>query len=372
MMQQAATINKPVNPAPDPAVVGRMLQLIYGRLAGQVAGLAAKLGIADRMAAGTTTTDGLAAELNANSSSLRRFLRALASFGIVAESRPDQWRLTAGGELFRGDAPASVRDLARLFARREHAASWLALEHSVLTGTSAFEHVHGMDGWSYFRENPEAGAAFNAGMSSIASSIHQAIAGAYDFSGIRLLVDVGGGHGRLMARILERFPTLHGIVYDMPHVVEGTGPYLAASGLADRCEAVAGNFFEGVPRGGDAYILTAILHDWDDEACVKILGNCRRALAPGGRMLIGDFVLKPVNEPDIGTMVDLEMLVATHSGRERTEPEFRELLRRSGFRLNRIVPLPSGNSLVEGLAESGRRPSSRFFRPRPARELGNR
>ena len=349
MMQQAAVIDKTAAAGPDPAAVGKMLQLIYGRFVGHAVGLAAQLGIADRVAAGATTTDRLAGELSANPASLRRFLRALAANGILSEGAPDEWRLTAAGELLRGDAAGSVRDLARLFNRPEHAASWLALEHSVLTGESAFEHVHGTDGWSYFEKYPEANAAFNAAMSSVARSVHQAIAGLYDFSEVRLLVDVGGGHGRLMARVLERFPPLRGIVYDMPHVVNGAAAYLAERGLADRCQAVDGNFFERVPEDADAYIMTAILHDWDDDACVKILRNCRAAMAPGGRVLIGDFVLKPSNEPDFGKMVDLEMLVVTHAGRERTEEEFRSLLGDSGFRLNRIVPLPSGNSLVEGV-----------------------
>lgn len=349
MLQNAATIDNAASFGPDPQALGQMLQLIYGRFAGQVVCLAAKLGIADKIAAGSTTTENLAVLLDANPSSLRRFLRALASHGILAEGVPDQWRLTPAGGLLRENVPGSLRNLARLFAAPEHVNSWLALEHSVLTGGCAFDHVHGMDAWSYGQKHPALNETFNAAMSDIAGAVHRAIAGVYDFTGIQLLVDVGGGHGHLMAHIMERFPRLCGIVYDMPHVVNGAATHLAARGLAERCAAVPGDFFERVPAGADAYIMTAILHDWDDEASAAILRNCRTAMKPEARILIGDFVLKPSNEADFGKALDLEMLVMTPSGRERTEDDFRRLLHRCGLTLNRIFPLPSGNSLVEAV-----------------------
>jgi hypothetical protein len=281
-MQRDMTIDKPESASPDPAALGKMLQLIYGRFAGQTVCLAAKLGIADHITAGLITTTDLAAVLHANPSSLRRFLRALVSYGILAEDVPNEWKLSAAGDLLRQEVPGSVRDLARLFATPEHAHSWLALEHSVLTGTCAFNHVHGADGWSYAQEHPAFNETFNAAMSSIAGSVHQAIAGMYDFAGIELLVDVGGGHGRLMAHILARFPEMRGIVYDMPHVVNGAETYIDQLGLGDRCQAVAGDFFTSVPAGADAYIMTAILHDWDDDASTLILRNCRKAMKPCG------------------------------------------------------------------------------------------
>jgi hypothetical protein len=349
IMRYEVTIDKPALSGPGGETLGKMLQLIYGRFAGQTVCLAAKLGIADRIGAGLASTKDLAAALDANPSSLRRFLRALASYGILAEDGPDLWDLTPAGELLRGDVTGSVRDLARFFAAPEHAHSWLALEHSVLTGGCAFQHVHGVDAWTYAQEHPDFNESFNKAMSSIAGSVHQAIAGVYDFAGIELLVDLGGGHGHLMGHILERFPEMRGIVYDMPHVVNGAESHIAGLGLADRCQAVAGDFFTSVPGGADAYIMTAILHDWDDEASATILRNCRRAMKPGARVLIGDFVLKSSNEPDLGKAVDLEMLVITPSGRERTENDFRQLLQSCGLRLNRILPLPSGNSLVEAV-----------------------
>jgi hypothetical protein len=280
---------------------------------------------------------------------LRRLLRALASQGLLVETAEDRWATTAAGDCLRADAPGSLRNLAVLFGTLAHSLSWIQMEHSVLTGESAFEYVHGQDAWRYARENPPWNDAFNAAMSDIAASVHRAIAEAYDFSGVRRLVDIGGGHGRLMIRILERFPALHGVVFDQPHVVNDVDWFMAERGLARRCQSVAGNFFESVPAGADAYIMTAVLHDWDDDACVEILRNCRSAMAPDGRILIGDFILMPPNQPDFGRLIDLEMLVMAGTGRERTEQEFCHILARAGLSLRKVIPLPAGTSLIEAV-----------------------
>ena len=350
MMQQVSMVDKSSPSGPQPEHVGRILQLIYGRFAGHAVCLAAKLGIADHIAAGAGTTEKLARALNANTSSLRRFLKALASNGLMAEGPQDHWTLTPSGALLRNDVPGSMADLARLFSTDEHAKSWLAIEYSVLTGASAFEHVYQAGAWDYAQQHPEFNRAFNAAMSSLAGSVHRAIVDAYDFAGIDLLVDVGGGHGRLLAHILERHPNMHGIVYDMPHVIGGAAAHLVERGLTARSEAIGGDFFDRVPAGADAYIMTAVIHDWADERCEVILGNCRAAMKPGGRVLLADFVLKPANQPDLGRMIDLEMLAMTSNGRERTEEEFRALLGRSGLRVSRIIPLPVGTSLIEAVA----------------------
>jgi len=344
-----STVLKEPSPKFDtrpPAAVNELLGIIYGRFAGQAVCLAAKLGVADLIENGSDTTQRLAASLGAQAHSLRRFLKLLSSCQILREAGQDRWELTDAGKLLRGHAHGSLRDLARLFATEEHTKSWLALEHAVLTGTPAFDHVWGKDGWAHARENPEFNNAFNAAMSSIAGAVHQAIANVYDFSDVECLVDLGGGHGRLLSVILKRFPDLRGIVFDMPHVVEGARAHIARSGLSERCEAVGGDFFASVPAA-DAYILTAVLHDWNDDECIAILKNCRRAMKPGGRVLIGDFILKPVNEADFGRLIDLEMLVMTRSGRERTQEEFRGLLDKADLRLARVCPLPLGNSLLD-------------------------
>jgi hypothetical protein len=348
---EAQVCDKPMSSIMHRDPQSEVLRLVYGRFIGNAVCLAAKLGIADHIAAGRNRTEDLATVLNATPPSLRRLLKALASYGLLQETS-DTWANTPAGSLLRGDVPNSLRDLARLFASQEHATSWLQLEHSVLTGGSAFEHAHGTDGFSYGRQVPAFDAIFNAAMSSVVGTVHRAIAETYDFSGVKLLVDVGGGHGRLMARILKRFVHLHGIVFDLPHVISGASTHLAEEGLASRCRVVAGDFFEGVPAGADAYLMTAILHDWDDNACVRILRHCRDVMHPTGRVLLGEFVLRPANEPDFGRIIDLEMLVVTGGGRERTASEFQDLLAQARLSLRRIIALPSGNSLIEAVRQT--------------------
>ncbi len=340
-----------VNPVDKPGIEvfpqKHMLGLIYGRFAAQALFAAAALGIADHIAAGTIETAALAQAVSAEPSALLRLLRALASQAVLVEIAPERWQLSASGELLRRDVPGSLRDLACFFAAREHGAAWLALEHSVRTGESAFEAVHKMDTWHFAGTRPEFGRLFNDAMTSIAGSIHQAIADAYDFSGIELLVDVGGGHGRLMKCLLARNPQLRGVVFDLPHVAAQTGRLLESSAVADRCSAVGGDFLADIPVCADAYIMTAVLHNWDDKSCVAILRNCRKAMKPNGRVLLGEFVLRPANEPDLGKLVDLEMLVMLGRARERTADEFRALLDEADLSFRRAIPLPAGTSLIE-------------------------
>ncbi len=216
-------------------------------------------------------------------------------------------------------------------------------------GRRAGLDAHGQGCWDYMASHPEFARAFNLGMSSLARSFHSAILDVYDFSGIGTLVDVGGGQAELTAAVLARYPAMRGIVFDLERVMPETRAKLKERGLDQRCQAVGGNFFDAVPSG-DAYIMTAILHDWDDECAVAILRNCRAAMNPGGRVLVGDFVLKPSNEPDFGKIIDLEMLVMTGGGRERTEAEFRRLFGDAGLEVSRIVPTPAGHAVVEGVS----------------------
>jgi SAM-dependent methyltransferase len=354
MVAQPTPIHK-FEPAPlGASAQAHLLGLIYGRFIAQALFAAASLGVADHIAAGTTETAALARAVGAEPSALRRLLRALASYGVLIETAQGQWRLTASGELLRGGVPGSLRDLARFFAAREHGAAWLALDHSVRTGESAFEAVHGTDAWRFALAHPAFDQCFNAAMTSLAGSVHREIADAYDFSGIELLVDVGGGHGKLLECLLARNPQLKGVVFELPHVAAQTQRLLGSSPLADRCRAVAGDFFVDIPVVADAYIMTAVLHDWDDEACVTILRSCRKAMKPNGRLLLGEFVLKPANEPDLGKLVDLEMLVILGRARERTADEFRALLNEADLSLRRVIPLPAGTSLIEAGPRSER------------------
>jgi hypothetical protein len=337
---------RPVRPELPPEIA--LLQLITAGFAAQAAHVAARLGVADQIAAGVRDTSRLAAALGAHPPTLGRFLATLASVGLLRQNGDDRWELTPMGEHLRGDVAGSWRDFARWFGCDAHYAAFGALEHSVRTGESGFARTFGESSWSYMQRDRETGLCFDRAMSSIAATAHPLILSQYDFAGVDTLVDIGGGQGELLSAILARYPMMRGVVFDLPHVVDGARALIAARGLSERLEAVGGDFLSAVPPA-DAYIMTNVLHDWDDARSVAILRNCRMAMRAGGRVLVGDFVLRPVNEPDIGRLFDLEMLVLTDGGKERTEAEFRALFAEAHLRLARVVPL-GGVSLIEGRA----------------------
>jgi hypothetical protein len=203
--------------------------------------------------------------------------------------------------------------------------------------------------FEYFAKMSESAAVFDAAMTSISTLEAKAVVAAYDFSGIHTLVDIAGGHGLMVATVLKANKKMRGVLFDLPHVTAGATALLQSRGVADRCQVVSGDFFESVPVGGDAYLMKHIIHDWDDERATQILRNCHHAMQPGGKVLIVDAVIPPGNRAHFGKLLDLEMLVLTPRGRERTQAEFRELLKRSGFRLRRVVATETHLSVVEGV-----------------------
>jgi ubiquinone/menaquinone biosynthesis C-methylase UbiE len=324
-----------------------MLQLISGFWISRAIYVAAKLGIADLVKDGPQPVAALAEATGTHAPSLYRVLRALAGVGVFVENQDGRFASTPPAATLQTDAPGSLRAFAMVELGEEHYPAWGALLHSVKTGAIAFDHVFGMNVWQCYAQNPENARTFDDAMSSMTNVINAAIIAAYDFSSIGTVVDVAGGHGNLIASILKANPAMRGILLDVPHVIEGARHRIEAEGLADRCELVAGDFFESVPGGGDAYVLKWIIHDWDDERSVAILKNCRRAMAENGRLLIIEAVIPPGNEPSFGKFMDLNMLVMT-GGRERTEAEFGDLLAAAGFKLTRIVPTQSAMCLIEG------------------------
>jgi ubiquinone/menaquinone biosynthesis C-methylase UbiE len=188
-------------------------------------------------------------------------------------------------------------------------------------------------------------------MTSLSNYQSEFISKAYDFSGCKTVVDVGGGHGFLLLTVLKDNPHLKGVLFDLPHVVAGALPRIELEGMNDRCETVGGNFLETAPAGGDIYMMKYIIHDWDDERCLRILQHCRRGMNPGGRVLVIDSVLPPDDSPYMGKYIDMEMLVFTPGGRERTEEQFHDLFRRAGLRLNRMIPTGMYLNIVEGVME---------------------
>lgn len=325
-----------------------MLQMINGYHVSQMIYVAAKLGIADLLKVGPQGVDELAEATGTHAPSLYRLLRALSSLGVFAEDEHGRFELTPLAEPLQKEFPGSLRPWALLAGDPSFWRMWGDLLYTVQTGKSAFNHVFGMGVWEYRAQHPEVNAIFNDAMTNTSMYQTAAIIAAYDFSEIGTLVDVGGGHGTLIAAILKENPAMRGVLFDLPHVVAGAKDLLNAAGVADRCEIVGGDAFKSVPSGGDAYILKFITHGWDDERAIKILRNCHRAMAEGGKLLLVELVIPPGNSPHHGKFGDFHMLVGSE-GRERTEAEFGALLEKAGFTLTRIVPTQIDLSVIEGI-----------------------
>ena len=326
----------------------QLMEMIFGFALARSIAVAAQFGIADLLKDGPKSADELAQTIGAHPRSLYRMLRALAGAGVFEEEADGRFSLTPLSELLRSDAPESLRAFATFIANDVNFETWAQLPYSIQNGRPAFEHKFGMPWFPWIEQNPAQAKIFNDAMTSMSLGSGAAVVSAYDFSGITKLVDVGGGHGQLLAAILEKYPQMKGVLYDAPSVIAGAKEVLAERGIADRCETVVGDFFQSAPAGGDAYILKHIIHDWSDEECVTILGHCHAGMTPGGKVLIVEMVLPERNLPGVSKFLDLEMLLFL-SGRERTEAEYRDLLARAGFELTRIVPTPSPYSVIEGV-----------------------
>ena len=315
--------------------------------------VAAKQGLADLLNDGPKSADELATATQTHPRALYRLLRALASLGVFAEDDVRRFALTPMAECLRSDVSGSVRSLAIIRGEWQYEA-WGQLLHSIRTGECAFEKLYGEPLFDYLAAHPEKGKLFDAAMTGVHGHETAAMLDAYDFSGIGTLADVGGGNGEVIASILKRNPTMRGVLFDQPSVIERSRANLQAAGLVARCDAVAGNFFESVPSGADAYLMRHIIHDWDDEKSVAILRNCRAAMKPNGKLLIVEGIVPPGNEPSLSKFFDLAMMVLP-GGMERTEDEYRRVFAASGFALARIVPTTSWISVIEGEPGEGRR-----------------
>jgi predicted O-methyltransferase YrrM len=329
----------------------QMLDLITGYWVSQLVFVAAKLGLADLLKGGAKTADQLAASTGTHPIALRRVLRALASLGVFTEIQGGRFKLTPLAATLRSEAPLSMRDFALMVVDDYNWQVWQELPEIVRTAESAFVRVHGMKTFEYLEKHTEKGRVFAQSMASLSRTENPAVAAAANLSKARSLVDVGGSQGHLLAEVLRANPQLKGVLFDLPSAVERArkAPYLNAKGIAGRVELVGGDFFQSVPEGADAYMMKYVLHDWDDALCVRILENCRRAMARGGRVLVVDTVIPGGNGPHWGKLLDITMMVAT-GGRERTASEFKELFAAAGFKLKKIIPTACPLSIVEGQA----------------------
>jgi hypothetical protein len=333
-----------------PTELPKLLDLMCAKWITHIISTAAELELADVLKGGPSTAREIAERTKTDPAVLYRLLRALASIGLIEQLDGERFALTDLGQPLRSDVEGSLRPLAIMLGMPWHNRIWEALPVCVRTGdTSGTQHALGMNIWEYFDKEPVAADAFNRGMTGLSTVMNVTTAEAYDFSGITKLVDVGGGHGRLLGMILQRYPAMRGVLFDRPPMADAAQAELAARGVRDRCEFVGGNFLESVPSGGDAYMMSHIIHDWSDRDALTILRNCRAAMKKGAKLLVIDAIIKPGGERDWAKLVDVEMMVL-YGGRERNTDEVAELFRSAGFTLDQVLSTRSLDSIAEGTA----------------------
>jgi O-methyltransferase/methyltransferase family protein len=326
----------------------QLIQMGRAHIVSRAVCAAAELGLADLLGPEPKSAEELAGAMQVHAPSLHRLMRYLASLGVLTEQPEQRFALTDLGQALKTGAPGSARSTLMLFGSPWQLSSWANLMYSVQTGKPGFEKAHGLALFDYLAQHPEDASLFSETMVGIHNQEPPAVAAAYDFSIFKTIVDVGGATGNMLAAVLSHHADPRGILFDRPHVVEDAPLLLDAKGVSDRVTIERGDFFAGVPTGGDAYILSHIIHDWDEDQCLTILGHVRNAMKPTGRLLIVEMVLPPGDSAHPGKTLDMVMLVLL-GGRERTESEYASLLSKAGFRLTRVVPTSSAASIVEAV-----------------------
>jgi hypothetical protein len=328
----------------------RLLELIFIQRISQSIHVAAALGIADLIADEPKSAEQLAKATGVQAASLRRVMLTLAGFGVFMQEG-DRFALNPIGEFLKTGVVGSLRPAALFFGGEDAAQTEGLLLHCVKTGETAYQKQFGKSDalFERFQKDPVAAELFNATMTGFSTLHLTGVLDAYDFSVINQLIDVGGGHGRNLAEILKRHPKMRGVLFDMPHAFEGGKQTIAQAGLSERCEVVTGDFFKSVPSGADGYLLSRVIHDWDDETSIAILKVVRKAIAPDGRLILLETMLRQGQRSLYPLLSDLNMMLRT-GGCERTEDEYRAIYRAAGFELTRTVETisPTGATVVEG------------------------
>ncbi len=324
------------------------IRLISAYRVARLIGVIVELGIPDRIASGPQDAEALAAATGVHAPSLHRALRLLVAAEVLEEDDQGRFGLTAVGDELRS---GRLGALARFYGATFHWEAWTRADHSIRTGERSFDFVHGMRNWDYLAKYPDAGAVFDAAMSANTLGVAKAVVSAYDFSRFRVVADVGGGDGTLLAEILEAFPSVQGVLFDLAPVVERARDRLAARGVLGRCQLIAGSFLETVPADADAYVMKSILHDWEDASATAIVSNVRRAAGAGSALVVVERVLPERPGPgDLDALLtDVNMMVS-NGGLERTEAEYSRLFERGGYRLERVISTTTGLSVLEGVA----------------------
>ena len=326
----------------------QLLQMATGEWVARALHAAAELGLADQLAKVPQSAAELAGPMHVHAPSLHRFMRTLASLGVLTERPGQRYALTTLGDALRTTAPGSARATLLTFGSRWVQRSWDHLTYSIQTGKTGFEKAYEMPLFKYLAQHSDEASLFSETMVGFHGQEPPAVAAAYDFSTFNTIVDVGGATGNMLAAILCRHAGPSGVLFDLAHVVADAPSLLKENGVGNRVTIEAGDFFKTVPSGGDAYILSHIIHDWDEDQCLTILGHIHKAIKSNGRLLIVEMVLPEGDTLHPGKVLDMVMLLLS-GGRERTEAEYGSLLGKGGFKLTRIVPTSSAVSIVEAV-----------------------
>lgn len=326
---------------PNPPV---LFQIASAFWLSQAVYVAAKLGIADLLADGAQSCSKLAFATGTNKESLHRLMRSLSSAGVFEQAANDHFALAPIGAGLRSAVPGSLRETVITLGEIHYRACGDLL-YSVRTGCPAFNQVFGTSLFGYLESNADASASFNRGMSDLSAMLAYAILLSYDFRDVSWIVDVGGGEGKLLQKILDFHPGLNGVVFDSARTIETVR---RKSEISPRCSYVKGNFFESVPEGADVYLLCGVIHDWDDEHASQILRTCRRAMLKNGKLLLVEMVVPSTDSADFSKLLDLNMLVM-NGGRERTKTELAALLENAGYKLTRTISTLAPQSIIEAV-----------------------
>ena len=323
-----------------------LFKLATGYMSSQAIYVAAKLGIADLLKNGSKNVDEIAHSINVNKNSLYRLLRVLASIGIFVEVEERVFDLTEKGSMLRSDIPLSLRPQIMLMGDKAWWYPWGNLLESVVSGEEVFDKIFNKTYMEYLENNPETLKIFNDCMTSVSDINNPAIVSSYDFSECKKILDIGGGHGSFISAILKEYPSITGILFDLPSVLNSIKNFDRE--IEGRIEIKTGDFFKEVPPGGEIYLLKQIIHDWKDDLSIKILSNCREVMTKNSRVLVVELMIEPGNKPDIAKFFDLHMMLTSTGAKERTKSEFSVLFKQAGLELKRIIPTPSSFYILEG------------------------
>lgn len=344
----------PTAASAEPQVTGMppqalLMQMGMGFIISQAISVAAKLYVADHLKDGAKNAEQLARLTDTDQPSLYRLMRALASVGVFAEDEESRFSLTHVSEFLRSDHPESLRGITHMMGDREHWHAHGNLLHSVKTGEIAFANAFGQPFFPYIQDKPETAKIFDDAMTSFSRTTGNAVVAAYDFSGAKVIADIGGGHGRLLSTILKSNEQAQGILFDQPQVIAGATEVLEAAEVADRVKIVGGDFFAEISVAADIYLMKHIIHDWSDEESLAILKNVAASASAGAKVLLMESVVEAEKGvPSMSKVMDLNMLAMT-SGRERTAAEYAALFEKAGFKLTNVIPTPSPLQIVEAV-----------------------